>query len=36
LLAVAEVRERWSEVEEAVDAEEEAGDDVGTPADCGM
>jgi hypothetical protein len=36
LLAAAEVRERWSEAEEAVDAEEEAGDDTGTPADCGM
>jgi hypothetical protein len=36
LLAAAEVRERWSEAEEAVDAEEEAGDDAGTPADCGM
>jgi hypothetical protein len=30
LLAAAEVRERWSEAEEAVDAEEEAGDDAGT------
>jgi hypothetical protein len=36
LLVAAEVRERWSEAEEAVDAEEEAGDDASTPADCGM
>jgi hypothetical protein len=36
LLAAAEVRERGSEAEEAVDAEEEAGDDAGTLADCGM
>jgi hypothetical protein len=36
LLAATEVRERWSEAEEAVDAEEEAGDDAGTPVNCGM
>jgi hypothetical protein len=30
LLAAAEVRERWSE------AEEEAGEDAGTPMDCGV
>jgi hypothetical protein len=36
LLVTAKVRERWSEAEEAVDAEEEARDDAGTPADCRM
>ena len=42
LLAAAEVRERWSEAEDAEEAEEEAGDDACAPAvaatdeDCGM